>query len=234
MSSSPDKGTLPENSATEKAESGRRDDDSEPVEERTQNKGLEEEPQPRRSPMNNGMDPAQALHTPVDSIPSEVHFFKTYGSTTEESQGKEENRGSPNETEPGPGIPEPLMNGVATEEECSGREAPAAPPFRGGAGPVPVQAQNSERPEPGPRLGREHQGEEEKLEHMQSVADDLVAKLVEEDDPRPRSNTSNPGVTPPGQMGPLPEPPPHPTHTSGDEKWYYTDPQVSFFFFPPK
>ena len=134
--------------------------------------------------------------------------------------------------DPGAVIPESMMNGVATEDESNGREAPAAPPFQGGMGSVPVPAQNSEGSEPVPGLGREHQGEEEKLEHMQSVADDLVAKLVEEDDPRPRSNPSNPGVTPPGPMGPMPEPAPHPTHTHivGEEKWYYTDPQVSGSF----
>lgn len=128
--------------------------------------------------------------------------------------------------EPGTVIPEAMMNGVASEEESGGREAPAPPPFQAGVGPVPVQTQNSECPEPVPGLGREHQGEEEKLEHMQSVADDLVAKLVEEDDPRPRSNPPNPGVTPPGQMGPMPEPASHSTHNATEDKWYYTDPQV--------
>lgn len=77
-SSSPDKGTLPENTVPDKGEAGNREEDSEPMEEKAQNKGVEEEPQPRLSPMNNGMDPAQALHPPLDSIPSEVHFFKIY------------------------------------------------------------------------------------------------------------------------------------------------------------
>lgn len=120
-----------------------------------------------------------------------------------------------------------MVNGVASEEESSSREVAPTQGFQGEVGPVPVQTQNSDDPEPVPGLGREHQGEEEKLEHMRSVADDLVAKLVEEDDPRPRSNASNPGVTPPGQMGPMPDPGPHAAQTPGDDKWYYTDPQVS-------
>lgn len=77
-SSSPDKDTLSENSVTDKVESGKREDDSEPVEEKAQKKGVDEEPQPRLSPVNNGIGPAQALHPPVDSIPTEVHFFKIY------------------------------------------------------------------------------------------------------------------------------------------------------------
>lgn len=77
-SSSPDKSTLPENSAVDSAEAGTGQDDSECVEEKALKKGMEEEPQPRHSPLNNGMDPAQALHPPIDSIPSEVHFFNIY------------------------------------------------------------------------------------------------------------------------------------------------------------
>lgn len=152
------------------------------------------------------------------------------GTTSEESQSREENRSSPNETEQSTVVPEPMVNGVASEEESSSREVPSTAGFQGDVGPVPVQVPNSDNPEPVPGLGREHQGEEEKLEHMRSVADDLVAKLVEEDDPRPRSNTSNPGVTPPGQMGPIPDPGTHPAQTPGEDKWYYTDPQVSDSF----
>ena len=48
------------------------------MDEKAQKKGVDEEPQPRHSPMNNGMDPAQAHHPPGDSIPPEVHFFKIY------------------------------------------------------------------------------------------------------------------------------------------------------------
>lgn len=120
------------------------------------------------------------------------------------------------------------MNGIVSEEDGSGREVKTPQEFQGGPGPVPVQSQNAEV-EPGPSPEREHQGEEEKLEHMRSVADDLVAKLVEEDDPRPQSGPPNAGVTPPVSVGPMPESTTHTAHpaqTHGDDKWYYTDPQV--------
>lgn len=77
-SSSPDKSTLPpESSGTDKAEGDKNQEDCEVVEERAQKNGVEEEPQPRLSPIN-GMDSAQSHHPPVDSIPTEVHFFKIY------------------------------------------------------------------------------------------------------------------------------------------------------------
>lgn len=76
-SSSPDKGTLPtESSGTDKTEGGKNQDDSEAAEDKPQKNGVEE-PQSRLSPMN-GMDPAQSLHPAVDSLPTEVHFFKIY------------------------------------------------------------------------------------------------------------------------------------------------------------
>lgn len=88
----------------------------------------------------------------------------------------------------------------------------------------------------------QHQGEEEKLEHMKSVADDLVAKLVsEEDDLRPpqsstsscSSSANNPGVTT-SSGGPVVVEAPshhdpsvgHPPHSPPQDKWFYTDPQV--------
>ncbi|RXG67669.1 PERQ amino acid-rich with GYF domain-containing protein 2 [Armadillidium vulgare] len=65
------------------------------------------------------------------------------------------------------------------------------------------------------------QREEDNLEHMQSVADDLVAKLVD-DEPRPLSDGRvRIHQAPPGGFLP-PEPVSHPPH---EELWYYTDPQ---------
>lgn len=77
-SSSPDKGTLPpESSGTDKAEGGKSQEDCEAVDDKAQKNGLEEEPHPGLSPMN-GMDPVQSHHPSVDSLPTEVHFFKIY------------------------------------------------------------------------------------------------------------------------------------------------------------
>ena len=124
-----------------------------------------------------------------------------------------------------------LPNGIVSDEEELPREMPIPPEYQ--VVPSPVQPpQPNLQVEPGSFPPREYQAEEEKLEHMRSVADDLVAKLVEEDDLRPQSGSPNQVVVTPGPMGPIPDPSVHGnhvSHTSGDDKWYYMDPQVSYF-----
>lgn len=116
----------------------------------------------------------------------------------------------------------PLINGISGDEDSS-REMNPAEGNDGSGGTVPGHQTNSPV-EPLPEEQR--QGEEEKLEHMRSVADDLVAKLVEEDDMRPQAGGPNQGVAPPGPMGAIAESGSHASQIPGEDKWYYTDPQV--------
>lgn len=125
----------------------------------------------------------------------------------------------------------PLINGISGDEDAREGNKKAPPEGTEGRAKVSSTRRNTSPADRGPFPPEEQrQGEEEKLEHMRSVADDLVAKLVEEDDPRPQSGVPNQGVVvapPGGPLAAITEPPgSHATRTPGDDKWYYTDPQV--------
>ena len=101
-----------------------------------------------------------------------------------------------------------MVNGIVSEEE-------------GDAG-LPPNSTNKRHVREDPRErqaadSRVHEREDANLDHMHSLADDIVAKLVEEDEPRVHQQQP----PPPGNLSDNNSPPP-------EDQWFYTDPQVSF------
>ena len=88
----------------------------------------------------------------------------------------------------------PLVNGVLSDEDCQNERV------------------------------RVSHGEDDMNHHMDSMADDIVAKLVEEDEPTLHKPVPRQNLHPPVSSQPST---PIIDSSPQEDQWFYTDPQVS-------